>query len=72
MIKINSKIILVAIVILFVLPFSGVWTIVSAGHVGVITRLGAVNRVVHPGFTFKIPLIESVIFSKASGYLLER
>lgn len=61
MIKVNSKIILIVIVVLFVLPFFGVWTIVSAGHVGVITRLGAVNRVVHPGFTFKIPLIESVI-----------
>lgn len=61
MTNINSRIILVVIVVLFVLPFFGVWTIVSAGHVGVITRLGAVNRVVHPGFTFKIPLIESVV-----------
>ena len=61
MIKVNSKIILVALTVLFVLPFFGLWTIVRAGHVGVITRLGAVNRVANPGFTFKIPLIESVI-----------
>lgn len=61
MARINSKIIFVIIAVLFLFPAFGVWTIVSAGHVGVITRLGAVNRVVHPGFTFKIPLIESVV-----------
>ncbi|HCR35509.1 hypothetical protein A2130_01700 [Candidatus Woesebacteria bacterium GWC2_33_12] len=61
MMKINSKIILVAVLILFVLPFTGAWAIVGAGHVGVVTRLGAVNRVANPGFTLKIPLIESVV-----------
>ena len=61
MIKVNSKIILVLIAIILILPIIGVWTIVSAGHVGVITRLGAVSRVANPGFTLKIPLIESVI-----------
>ena len=34
--------------------------VVSAGHVGVITRFGAVNRVVNPGLNFKIPLIEGM------------
>jgi len=38
MMKINSKIILVAVLILFVLPFTGAWAIVGAGHVGVVTR----------------------------------
>lgn len=31
---------------------------VPAGHVGVITRFGAVNRVANPGVGFKIPLVE--------------
>jgi len=38
----------------------GSFTIVSAGHVGVVTRFGAVNRVVDPGIILKIPLVESV------------
>lgn len=59
--RLNPKVILIALAVLFVLPAFGVWTIVSAGHVGVITRLGAVNRVANPGFTLKIPLIESVV-----------
>ena len=54
MTNINSKVILAIVVILFVLPSFGIWTIVSAGHVGVVTRLGAVSRVENPGFTLKI------------------
>lgn len=42
------------------LPVIGAWTTVSAGNVGVVTRLGAVNRVENPGFVLKIPLIEAV------------
>ena len=36
------------------------FTIVGAGSVGVVTRFGAVNRVVNPGLNFKIPLIEGI------------
>ena len=32
---------------------------VPAGHVGVITRFGAINRVANPGVGLKIPLVES-------------
>lgn len=45
---------------LFVMPFVKVWAIVSAGSVGVVTRFGAVNRVVNPGLVFKLPLIEAI------------
>lgn len=38
----------------------GSWTIVSAGDVGVITRVGAVNRIVQAGIHIKIPLLEGV------------
>ncbi len=38
----------------------GSFIIVGAGHVGVVTRFGAVNRVVDPGIILKIPLVESV------------
>lgn len=43
-----------------VVPWIGAYSFVGAGHVGVVTRLGAVNRVANPGMVFKIPLIESV------------
>jgi regulator of protease activity HflC (stomatin/prohibitin superfamily) len=45
---------------IMILPGIGVWTIVEAGHVGVVTRFGAVNRVVNPGFVLKLPLIEGI------------
>lgn len=61
MFKFDWKIILVGILIFFALPIVGVWTVVGAGHVGVITRFSAVNRVVHPGLAIKIPLIENVV-----------
>jgi regulator of protease activity HflC (stomatin/prohibitin superfamily) len=43
-----------------IIPGIGAWTIVDAGHVGVVTNFGAVNRVVDPGFVLKFPLIERV------------
>lgn len=52
--------ILTFLFILSALPWIGAWTTVSAGHVGVITRLGAVNRVANPGFVLKIPIFEGV------------
>lgn len=45
---------------IILLPGIGAWTIIDAGHVGVVTQFGAVNRVVNPGFVLKIPLIEGV------------
>ncbi len=45
--------------ILFI-PGLGIWTTVDAGHVGVVTRFGAVDYVVNPGFILKIPLIDGV------------
>jgi len=61
--KIKSNIfiiILIIITIISVIPFIGIWAIVSAGNVGVVTRFGAVNRVAAPGIVLKIPLIEHV------------
>lgn len=48
--------VVVGILILALLSFS----IVSAGFVGVVTRWGAVNRVIYPGISFKIPIAEGV------------
>jgi regulator of protease activity HflC (stomatin/prohibitin superfamily) len=39
---------------------NALWSIVEAGQVGVVTRLGAVNRVANPGLVIKIPFIENV------------
>jgi regulator of protease activity HflC (stomatin/prohibitin superfamily) len=55
-----GTIILGIIGLLIILPAVGIWSIVGAGSVGVITRFGAVNRVATPGFILKIPLIEYV------------
>lgn len=52
--------IIVFLAVLLSMPVMGAWTTVSAGYVGVVTRLGAVNRVANPGFVWKIPIIESV------------
>ena len=46
----------IAIVLLILLTTS--FAIVGAGNVGVITRFGAVNRVINPGLNFKLPLVE--------------
>ncbi len=60
-IKLKTSTILLGIIgFLIIAPICGVWGIVAAGNVGVVTRFGAVNRVVTPGFIVKIPLIEYV------------
>ena len=59
----TRKILLIVLIILgaiLFLPGIGMWTVVDAGHVGVVTRFGAVSRVVNPGFVLKIPLFEDV------------
>lgn len=50
----------IALVLLGIIIFFGSFAIVGAGNVGVITRLGAVNRVVNPGLSFKLPILESI------------
>lgn len=50
----------VGFIVLAMIPWIGAYSFVGAGHVGVVTRLGAVNRVANPGMVIKIPLIESV------------
>lgn len=47
------------IFILFIFFLSS-FAVVGAGSVGVVTRFGAVNRVVNPGLNFKLPLIEGI------------
>jgi regulator of protease activity HflC (stomatin/prohibitin superfamily) len=59
-IKLILLIVLGIIALFFILPGIGIWTIVDAGHVGVVTRFGAVNRVENPGFVFKLPFVEGV------------
>lgn len=59
----RTGVILLILTVLFILsalPWVGAWTTVSAGHVGVITRLGAVNRVATPGLVLKVPIFEGV------------
>jgi regulator of protease activity HflC (stomatin/prohibitin superfamily) len=53
-------VILAFFLLLLFLPGIGIWTIVDAGHVGVVTRFGAVDRVINPGFALKLPFIESI------------
>lgn len=50
---------IVAFFAFMILMFS--FFIVPAGSVGVVTRFGAVNRVVYPGLGMKIPLVEWVV-----------
>src|SRR5260370_3081760 len=45
--------------VLLITFFSSI-AFVGAGNVGVVTRFGAVNRVVYPGIVTKIPFIEGV------------
>lgn len=54
------QILLILLVTMMLLPGTGVWSTVAAGNVGVVTRLGAVNRVANPGVVLKLPLIEGV------------
>ncbi|MDO8269857.1 MAG: SPFH domain-containing protein, partial [Candidatus Levybacteria bacterium] len=49
----------IAGILLLVLFFSSL-AIIGAGSVGVVTRFGAVNRVLNPGFNLKIPLVEGL------------
>jgi regulator of protease activity HflC (stomatin/prohibitin superfamily) len=59
--QLKFKIIPVVILgIVALVLFFGTFKIIDAGHVGVVTRMGAVNRVVNPGLVLKIPLVESV------------
>ncbi len=61
-IQIAKKTIITAVsVILFLILVLNSFSIIRAGRVGVVTRFGAVNRVVNPGLVFKIPLIENTI-----------
>ena len=48
------------VLIITILPFIGAWSLVAAGNVGVVTRFGAVSRVVTPGIVLKLPLVENV------------
>jgi regulator of protease activity HflC (stomatin/prohibitin superfamily) len=45
--------------LLLIAIFSSI-AFVGAGNVGVVTRFGAVNRVVYPGIVLKIPFVEAV------------
>ncbi len=54
-------VILIIGVIICLLPWIGAYSSVDAGNIGIITRFGAVNRVVNPGLVLKIPLVESVL-----------
>jgi regulator of protease activity HflC (stomatin/prohibitin superfamily) len=59
--ELKGRTVLFAVIaFLIIAPVIGVWSIVGAGNVGVVTRFGAVNRVANPGFIFKIPLVEYV------------
>lgn len=42
------------------LVLMGIFT-VSAGHVAIVTRFGAVNRTAYPGLNFKIPIVEGKV-----------
>lgn len=46
---------LVAIIVLF-----GSFTVISAGERGIVLRVGAIDRVLEPGFNLKMPIFESV------------
>jgi len=49
------------VILLFgIITFFNSFATIDAGNVGVITRFGAVNRVVYPGIIMKIPFIEAV------------
>ena len=50
----------VAVLLVVWLVYLSIYT-VPAGFVGVVTRFGAVQRIVRPGFGIKIPLVEDVV-----------
>lgn len=56
-----NKIITAIVIVFFLLmPGIGIWSIIGAGSVGVITQFGAINRVANPGIVLKLPLVEWV------------
>lgn len=46
--------------ILALIILVGSWTIIKPGEVGVVLRLGSINRTVGQGLNFKLPLVETV------------
>lgn len=60
MLNIPRMIGLVVLILLGLVIFFGTFQSIGAGHVGVVTRLGAVQRVANPGLVVKIPLIEGI------------
>jgi regulator of protease activity HflC (stomatin/prohibitin superfamily) len=59
--KIIRKVVTAGVlVIIGLILLFGSFRTVGAGKVGVVTRFGAVNRVVNPGFVVKFPLIEGI------------
>jgi regulator of protease activity HflC (stomatin/prohibitin superfamily) len=56
-----ARLIIGGVIFLFIIIFLfGIFRVVGAGKVGVITRFGAVQRVVNPGLVVKIPFVEGV------------
>lgn len=59
--KITKSIVkMTGLVLLSLIVIFGSFRTIGAGKVGVVTRFGAVNRVVNPGLAFKFPLFESI------------
>ena len=54
-------IVMILLIVVSLLPLVGAYYFVKAGHVGVVTRFGAVKNVVNPGLTFKLPIIDFVV-----------
>jgi regulator of protease activity HflC (stomatin/prohibitin superfamily) len=59
-INVKKILIYVAIGLLALVLIFGSFRFVGAGNVGVVTRMGAVNRVAEPGLVFKFPLVEGI------------
>lgn len=59
-IDIKKVVKIVGFSLLGIILFFGTIRTVGAGKVGVVTRFGAVNRVVNPGLVVKMPFIESI------------
>lgn len=51
---------IITLVLALIIFISNVMVVVQAGKVGVITRFGAVQRVISPGLQLKTPFVESV------------
>ena len=51
---------IILVILIAIVLFSMSINRVDAGYVGVITRWGAVNRVVYPGISWKIPVAEGI------------